>query len=609
MTSLDKWLSEKLSLKPKHTVPVTDRKNIVASMVTNTSFHKGDRHFHPSPAGGLRIIPLGGMDEVGRNMTIFETSHDIVIIDCGLQFPEEDMLGVDYVIPDVSYLESRKTKIRGILITHGHLDHIGALKHVLPKIGFPPVFGSRLTIGLIQKQMEEALHTRGIRLHPVLPHDRIRLGAFQASFAKVTHNVPGSMAIILRTPLGTIVHTGDFKFDLTAPFPNDVPDFEKLASVGKEGVLCLFSDSTNAPKEGYSKPETVVGENLDTMIHKTTGRIILSTFASNIARIQQVINSAIRYDRKVFLSGRSMINNIAIAKKMGYIKFPDKAVSKVSKAINDLPDHKVMIITTGSQGEEFAALTRMANNTHAQIEIRKGDTIVLSSTPIPGTGNDRAVYNNINKFVTRGATIITNEDLDVHASGHGNREDLRLMLQLISPRYFVPSYGELYMRMAHKEIAKNEGIKEENIFLLADGSILEMHQGKSPIVHEKPLDVRNVYVDGLGGTENEGEKVLQERKIMSQDGIVIILYKITSRDRKLIGTPKLISKGFIYLEELEKMSTSVIREAKHIYIQTIERNKNAKQKDIRGIIRETLGTFIYKKIEREPLIIPIIVEI
>jgi ribonuclease J len=620
MKSLDKWLQEKLFLKSKQIVPAGDKKNNLQKPAEKQRIP----HFQPrqnhAPEGNkprffanekdfLRIIPLGGLDQVGRNMTVFESQNDIVIIDCGLQFPEEGMLGIDYVIPDVSYLETRKNKIRGIVITHGHLDHIGALRHVLPKIGNPPVFASRLTIGLIQKQLEEFSMLGGTRLHAVEHTEHIRLGSFVASFARITHNVPGAMAVILKSSVGTIVHTGDFKFDFTAPFPNDVPDFEKLLQTGKEGVLFLLSDSTNANQEGYARPEIEVGENLDMIIRQAKGRVIIGSFASNLARVQQMVNSAIRYERKVFLSGRSMVNNMAIAKKLGYVKFPEKSVSKISKAVNDLPDNKILIITTGSQGEEFAALSRMANDQHAQIQIRKGDTIVLSSTPIPGTGNERSIYNNINKFIKKEATVITNEDLDVHTSGHGKKEDLKLMLELTNPKYFIPVHGELFMRLGHKEIAREQGIAEDHIFLLQNGSILETKKQSFPIVHPKPLEIRNVYVDGLGGTESEGAKVLEERKNMSQDGVVIILYKVSSKDRRLVGAPKLISKGFIYMEELEKMSDSVIREARQIYMDTAGMHKNAKQKDIRWEIREKLGTFIYKKIGREPMIIPIVVEI
>jgi ribonuclease J len=619
MKSLDTWIQEKLFLKSKKIVPAGDKKNNLHKFSEKQRSHISSRKKHAPEENTtrffthekdfLRIIPLGGLDQVGRNMTVFENQNDIVIIDCGLQFPEEDMLGIDYVIPDVSYLERRKHKIRGIVITHGHLDHIGALRHVLPKIGNPPVFASRLTIGLIQKQLEEYSMLRGTRLHAVDHTEHIRLGEFVTSFARITHNVPGAMAVILKSPVGTIVHTGDFKFDFTAPFPNDVPDFEKLLTVGKEGVLFLLSDSTNATQEGYARPETEVGENLDMIIRQAKGRVIIGSFASNLARLQQMINSALRYERKVFLSGRSMVNNIAIAKKLGYVKFPEKSVSKISKAVNDLPDHKVLIITTGSQGEEFAALSRMANDQHAQIQIKKGDTIVLSSTPIPGTGNERSIYNNINKFIKKGATVITNEDLDVHTSGHGKQEDLKLMLELINPKYFIPVHGELFMRLAHKEIALRQGIKEEHIFLLQNGDILEMKSQGFPIVLSKSITIRNVYVDGLGGTESEGEKVLEERKRMSQDGLVILVYKVSSKDRRLIGTPKLISKGFIYLEELEKMSNSVIKEARKIYMDIVRNYNNAKQKDIRRDIRERLEIFIYKKIGREPLIIPIVVEI
>ncbi len=557
----------------------------------------------------LRVLFLGGLNHVGINCAVFETNNDIVIVDCGLQFPEAEMLGIDYVIPDVSYLEKNKHKIRGLVVTHGHLDHIGAIKHVLHKIGNPMVFGSRMTIGLIQKQLEESTLPKGARLKAVEHTDHLQLGSFGVDFARVTHNIPGSFAVILKTKWGNIVHTGDFKFDFTAPAPNDVPDFEKLWNVGKEGVLLLLSDSTNALEEGYAKPEIEVGEFLGQTIAECKGRLIIASFASNLARIQQIINYAVIHNRQIFLSGRSMVNNVAIAKKLGYINFPEKFVHKMSKAINDYPDEQILILSTGSQGEEFAALSRMANDSHAQVKIQKKDTIVFSSHPIPGTGNERSIYTNINKFLTKGAKVLANEDLDVHTTGHGKREDLKLMLQLTEPRYFIPVHGELFMRSAHKEVALKVGMKESEIFLLQNGSSVDFKQNQPPLINMTKLELKDVYIDGLGGTESAGDKVLDERKIMSQDGTVIIVYKISSKDRKLIGAPKVISKGFIYLEELEKIQRSVVEEAKKLYEEMTSRARGAKQKDMRYDIQYRLGAFIEKKIGRTPMIIPILIEL
>ncbi len=603
MKNLEQWLKDK----------ILPQKNKPSSQQPPAEMPK--KSFFQTKDNLLRIIPLGGLDQVGRNMMVFENRQDIVIIDCGLQFPDDVMLGVDYVIPDVSYLEKKKQKIRGIIITHGHLDHIGALKHVLPKIGFPPVFGSRISIGLIQKQLEEVGLTNATRLTSVEWNEKLTLGSFSAEFARITHNVPGSYAVILHTNIGTIVHTGDFKFDFTAPQPNDIPDFEKLIETGNKGVLFLMSDSTNATKEGYAKPEIEVGKNLDTVIRDAKGRVIIASFSSNLARLQQIINSAVRYERKIFLSGRSMVENLAIAKRLGYVKYPEKAISKISKAIHDIPDHQVMILSTGSQGEEFSALTRMANDEHAQVEIQKGDTILFSSHPIPGTGNERAIIKNINKFLKKGALVITNDDLDLHTTGHGNREDLKLMLQLTQPKYFMPVHGEYFMRVAHKDLAIKTGMAEQDIYLPSNGDVIDIHSPKPPAIHAKGLDLVNVYIDGLGGTEKEGARVLEERKKMSQDGVLILVFKVTKQQQALIGQPKVISRGFIYLEELEKLTDSIAQEGRKIFTQTTGSTGNTVQqnqkshRDIREEVRRGLGKFVLKKIGREPLIIPIIIEI
>lgn len=609
MKTIEHWLKEKLTFKkesnPKD--PLPPAKNLPPPVQKNPSRLK--KLFQRS-SNNLRIIALGGLDQVGRNMMAFETDHDIVIIDCGLQFPDESMPGIDYVIPDVSYLEKKRQKIRGIIITHGHLDHIGALRHVLPKIGYPPVYGSRITIGLIQKQLEEMGILKDTKLHAVEHTERLQLGSFRAEFARITHNVPGSYAIILRTVAGTIVHTGDFKFDFTAPAPNDVPDFEKLAAVGREGVLFLMSDSTNATKEGYAKPELDVGSNLDALIKEAKGRVIIASFSSNLARLQQIINSALKYDRRIFLSGRSMVDNLGIAKRLGYVKYPEKAIAKVSKAINDIPDEKIMILSTGSQGEEFSALTRMANDEHAQVKIQKGDTIAFSSHPIPGTGNERSIIKNINRFLKKDALVITNDDLDLHTSGHGNEEDLKIMMQLTNPRYFLPVHGEYFMRVAHKKIAIESGIRPENIFLISDGGIIDIQGNNRPEINKKSLEIQNVYIDGLGGTEKEGTRVLMERKNMSQDGVLIIVFKISNRDRKLLSAPKVISRGFIYLEELEKLMAPITKEAQEVFLKTTADKASKKShRDIREEVRYKLAKFVIKKIDREPLIIPIIVEI
>ncbi len=586
----------------------------------------------------FRVVIIGGLNEVGRNCAVFETREDMVMIDCGLMFPEADMFGIDYVIPDVAYIEERLHKFRGIIITHGHLDHIGGLRHVLPKLHYPPIYGSRMSVGLIKKNLEEYGHLDKARLHEVSSEETIRLGGFSAGFIKVTHSVPGSFAIDLKNGNHRVIHTGDFKFDFTAPFPNDVPDFERLAQAGEEGVTYLMSDSTNATTDGYTRPEVTVAESLREIITRPTGRIIVGTVSSNIARIQSMVNVAREVDRQVFIAGRSMVNNVEIAKRLQYMNWSERHVQKLSNAANDLPDEKVLIITTGSQGEQFAALTRMANDSHPQIKIKKGDTIAFSATPIPGTGNERSVTNMINKFIAKGAHVITNEDLDLHSSGHGKKEDLKMMLSLVKPKYFIPVHGELFMRLAHKNLGIETGIASDDNFLLENGSIIELSPNAArPVVHDKLIGIRNIYIDGLGGTENEDDHVLEDRKTMSRDGVAVVLFRVSRRDGSLQGLPRIISKGFIYLDEHAELTGVIAAEAAKAYEKAIKkdpreasvppqplpageatpaakprrsaRSSAKSHRDLRSDIRFHLSKVILKKIDREPVIAPIIVEV
>ncbi|MEK9132173.1 MAG: ribonuclease J, partial [Patescibacteria group bacterium] len=389
--------------------------------------------------GLLRVIPLGGLDEVGKNMMIFEYDRDILIVDMGLQFPEEDMLGIDYVIPDVSYLMNKLDRIRGILITHGHLDHIGGIPYLLAKLNFPPIFTAKLTIGMIQKKLVEFGLDKKARLHEIDPAKQLRLGSFAVDWFRVNHSIPDALGIILRTPAGTIVHTGDFKFDYTPAFQHPA-DYSKIAALAGQNVIALFSDSTNALKPGYTISEKKIGETLDEVIKTVSGRVIIATFSSLVGRIQQVINSAARYGRKVYLSGRSMADTVSIAQHLGYIKYPPGLVQPINKIGKTLDEH-TLILTTGSQGEAVSALTRMALGDHQQITIKKGDTVVLSSSPIPG--NERSIYTVINNIVRLGARVIFHQAMDIHTSGHAQREDLKLMINLIKPKNLVPIHGEL----------------------------------------------------------------------------------------------------------------------------------------------------------------------
>ena len=547
------------------------------------------------------MIPLGGLEEVGKNMMAIEYDNDIILIDIGLQFPEEDMLGVDYVIPDVSYLNDKKDRIRGILVTHGHLDHIGAVAHILPKIGNPRIYGSGLTMGLIRKRLEEFALDKGARLHVITRDDKLKLGVFDIEFFGVNHSIPDGLGIVVKSPVGNLVHTGDFKFDFT-PACDEPADFGRIARVGKEGVLALFSDSTNATEPGYAISEKVIGETLDKIFSETKGRLIIATFSSLIGRIQQMVDCAVKYDRKIFISGRSMLDNIAMAMELKYLKVPQGLIRQIrSLAPGQVPNHKIIIITTGSQGEELSALTRMALNDHAQIRIKPGDTVVFSSSPI--VGNEKAIATVSNNLLRLGARVITDKHMDVHTSGHGKQEDLKLMLNLLKPKYLIPIHGELSMRSAHKDVAMSVGLPEENIFLMDNGDILDITPGHARRSKSK-ISIANVMIDGLG-VGDVGTQVLRERQVMAENGILVVLLRAYSESGKLIGDPDIISRGFIYMRE----SQEIVNEAKAIVkkaYNTAIANGIKDRKEIKNEIRRTLSRFIQKRIDREPMILSII---
>ncbi|MFH0776036.1 MAG: ribonuclease J, partial [Patescibacteria group bacterium] len=532
-------------------------------------FHKKKpSHFQKNPTQNhgaetfdekVRVVPLGGQEEVGRNMSAIFYKEDIVIIDCGLQFPEMDMFGVDYVIPDVSFLEDKKSRIRGILLTHGHLDHIGALQHILPKLDFPPLIGTPLTLGLVKKRLDEyglTNKTKFIEIkNPAI--EKIKLGRhFEAEFFRVNHSIPDGVGICLNTPVGTIVHTGDFKFDFT-PSDGLKCDFGKIAEIGRRGVLLAFADSTNAEKPGYTISEKIVNENIAKTILEAKGRVILATFSSLIGRIQHIVNAANRANRKVFASGRSMIANMEMAEQLGYLKAPQGLIRPLKKGvkINELTPNKILILCTGSQGEELSALTRIALGEHQTIQIKEGDTVIFSSTPI--IGNERAVVAVTNNLLRLGAKVITNKNLDVHTSGHASQEDLKLMHSLLKPKFLVPVHGELHMRHAHRDIAEKIGMEEGNVLLLDNGDILELAPNNIVRKSKSKVRVNNILIDGLG-VGDIGTSVLRERQIMSENGIVVIVFRAYAQSGKLVGAPDIISRGFVYMKE----SSAIVEETK-----------------------------------------------
>ena len=554
----------------------------------------------------VRVVPLGGQEEVGRNMSAIFYKEDIVIIDCGLQFPEMDMFGVDYVIPDVKFLEDKTHRIRGIILTHGHLDHIGALQHILPKLKFPPLFGTPLTLGLVKKRLDEFNLTSKVKFHEIKnpATERIPLGRhFEAEFFRVNHSIPDGMGICLKTPVGNIVHTGDFKFDFT-PADGLKCDFGKIAEIGRRGVLLTFADSTNAEKPGYTISEKVVNENLAKTIMEAKGRIILATFASLIGRIQNIVNAANRSGRKVFASGRSMITNLEIAEKLGYLKAPQGLIRPLKKGVklNEIPPNKVLILCTGSQGEELSALTRIALGEHQTIRIREGDTVIFSSTPI--IGNERAVVSVTNNLLRLGAKVITNKDLDVHTSGHASQEDLKLMHSLLKPKFLVPVHGELHMRCAHRDLAKTIGMPEGNILLLDNGDILELAPNQTVRKSKSKVRVNNILIDGLG-VGDIGTSVLRERETMSENGVVVIVFRAYAKSGKLIGAPDIISRGFVYMKE----SNAIVEETKKVAMKVYEEVARKDYKEVRKEVARAVARFIRKRIDREPLILPYVIEI
>ncbi|GAB7387822.1 ribonuclease J1 [Bacillaceae bacterium] len=547
----------------------------------------------------VSIFALGGLGEIGKNMYGIEYGDKIIIIDAGLKFPEDEMLGIDMVIPDITYLLDNKAKVKAIFLTHGHEDHIGGLPYILRQIQVP-LYGGRLTLGLVRAKLEEHGLLNETKLNLVDEHSVVRLGELRVSFFRTTHSIPDSLGIVIDTPEGTIVHTGDFKFDMTPVGPP--PSFAKMAELGEKGVLVLLSDSTNSEKPGFTLSERVVGETIDEIFHKAEGRVILATFASNVYRLQQVVEAAVHYNRKIAVVGRSMEKVFQIGQELGYIRIP-KGVLVDLKEIDRLPKERVAIISTGSQGEPMAALTRMARGAHRTLQIIPGDTVIFSASPIPG--NTLNVSRTIDQLFRAGAHVVYGSFLDIHASGHGGQEELKLMLNLLRPKYFVPIHGEYRMLKQHAKLAMQIGIPEENIFIMDNGDRLEVSRNQAAVTGKVPAGV--VLIDGKG-VGDVGNIVLRDRKILSQDGLIVVVLSINKRDLKIVAGPDLISRGFVYVRESEKL----LNEATQLVKQEVEKlleKKITQWSEIKAVITGTLNPFLFEKTKRKPMILPVIMEI
>ncbi|SFS59947.1 ribonuclease J [Marininema halotolerans] len=550
----------------------------------------------------LSVFALGGLDEIGKNMYVVRYGDDIIVIDSGLMFPEEEMLGIDVVIPDITYLVENRDKVRGILLTHGHEDHIGGLPYILRELNVP-IYGTKLTLGLVEHKLREAHLLNQTKRIIVNNRSEVTLGSIRASFFKVNHSIPDSVGIALETPEGTVVHTGDFKFDMT-PVNSNMADMHKMAEIGKKGVLCLLSDSTNAERPGFTGSERNVGEALAEIFRTSKQRVIVATFASNVSRIQQVVDAAQDHNRKLAVIGRSMVNAVNISMELGYLRVPPDLLIDPDE-INRLPAHKVAVISTGSQGEPMSALTRMAHGAHRKIEILPGDTVVLAATPIPG--NEKTVAKTVDQLYRVGANVIysANSSNGVHVSGHGSQEDLKLMLNLMQPKYFLPIHGEHRMLRAHGQLAESVGVRPENIFICDNGDAVEFFGGKARFGSK--IATGKVLIDGLG-IGDVGNIVLRDRKLLSQDGILVVVVTLSKNNGKILSGPDIISRGFVYVRESEKL----LEEANRIVTQTMEKCANERVSEwasLKTSIRDALSRFLYDRTRRRPMILPIIMEV
>ena len=545
----------------------------------------------------LKIIPLGGLEQIGMNITAFEYENSIVVVDCGLSFPEDDMLGIDLVIPDITYLKNNVEKVKGFVITHGHEDHIGALPYILKELA-APIYTTKLTMGLIENKLKEHNLMKACKRKVVRHGQSINLGAFRIEFIKTNHSIQDASALAIHSPAGTVIHTGDFKVDYTPVF-GDAIDLQRFAEIGKKGVLALMSDSTNAERPGFTMSERTVGRVFDNIFNEhRNSRIIIATFASNVDRVQQIINSAYKYGRKVVVEGRSMVNVIGTASELGYLKIPEKTLIEVDQ-LKNYPDEQVVLITTGSQGESMAALSRMAANIHKKISIKPGDTIIFSSNPIPG--NEKAVSRVINELSQKGAEVIFQ---DAHVSGHACQEEIKLIYSLVHPKYAVPAHGEYRHLKAQAHLAESLGIPKDHIFILRSGNVLEMDEDGAAITGNVPVGA--ILVDGLG-VGDVGNIVLRDRQHLAEDGIMIVVMALERRTNIVLSGPDIVSRGFVYVRESEDLmgqAKAVVEEALNSCLE----KRIGDWGRIKTVVKDSLSDYLWKRTKRRPMILPIIME-
>ncbi|MBS6252279.1 MAG: RNase J family beta-CASP ribonuclease [Clostridia bacterium] len=564
----------------------------------NKTNKKNDSIFKKSK---LKIIPLGGLHEIGKNITVFEYENEIIVVDCGLSFPEDDMLGIDLVIPDITYLEKNVEKIKGLIITHGHEDHIGAVPYLLKKINIP-IYATRLTAGLIRNKLEEHKLLRSTKLNEVMQGQTIELGKnFKVEFIRSSHSIPDSVMLAITTPAGTVLHTGDFKVDYT-PIDGKIMDFGRIAELGKEGILALMSDSTNAERKGFTMSERSVGEVFDKLFLHCTKRIVVATFASNVHRVQQIVNAAVKYDRKIAVCGRSMINMIETARELGYIECPENIFIDIDM-ISNYPDERLVIITTGSQGEPMSALTRMAAGDHRKVKITPNDLVIISATPIPG--NEKFVSKVIDDLMQIGAEVVYSSLEAIHVSGHACQEEQKLILALAKPKYFIPVHGEYRQLIAHSETAQSMGVEKDNIIMMSNGRILEINEEGAEFTSS--VQSGRVLVDGLG-VGDVGNIVLRDRQHLSQDGLIVIVLTMDASTGEVVAGPDVISRGFVYVKESENLMDDVKSVVRH-EIKKCEERGIRDWATIKSAARENLRDYIFMKTKRNPMIIPIIMEV
>ncbi len=551
-------------------------------------------------ASKLKIIPLGGLGEVGKNMTVYEYGKDMIVVDCGMGFPDEDMYGVDVVIPDVSYLEENAGRIRGMFLTHGHEDHIGAVPYVLRKIN-PPIYATKLTAALVELKLEEHKLLDVAKMHKVEVGTVIKAGCFSVEFIHINHSIADAVAFAIHTPIGTIIHTGDFKIDVT-PISGEMADIVRLGELGRKGVLALLADSTNVEKPGHSDSESKVGMRFDALFKDCDQRIIVTTFASNVHRIQQIINYAAKYKRKVGITGRSMENIMKVSTELGYMKVPDGVLVSMDK-LKTLPKNKQVVITTGSQGEEMSALYRMAFSAHRQVEIVPGDRVIISASAIPG--NETTISKVINELFSKGAEVIYDRAANLHVSGHACQEELKMMLALTKPKFFVPLHGEARMLCKHAELAKNMGVESKNIIVSGIGHVIEM-TGKT-IKENGIVPSGHILVDGIG-VGDVGSVVLRDRKHLADEGMIVVIMTMSAEDGYLTAEPEIITRGFVYVKEADEL----MEELRRVVMESFMSCSNQRISDwsaIKSRVKSNLSGYLYKHTRRSPMILPVIIEV